>query len=193
MQVMTGALVLWGVRSSTLPPPGQFSTSATFVKEFRSSVLKTRDLNFQGLQAHHPGWGRRYDQWCSKCLKEDHWKIHWECQVLVKLSQHKVTITSTGSVWSATTWVKSSQPYRADVPGKVFNICGPNLVSRFRFGPLGKEQILPRLEHVCKEEKVGDIPQLCTAYAWVRSRNIRGPRSLALVLKMPQNFEDIPV
>ena len=25
---------------------------------------------------------------------------------------------------------------------------------RFRFGPLGEEQILPRLEHVCKEEKV---------------------------------------
>merc|ERR1712156_24659 len=26
--------------------------------------------------------------------------------------------------------------------------------TRFRFGPLGKEQILPRLEHVCKEEKI---------------------------------------
>jgi len=26
--------------------------------------------------------------------------------------------------------------------------------TRFRFGPLGAEQILPRLEHVCKEEKV---------------------------------------
>ena len=26
--------------------------------------------------------------------------------------------------------------------------------TRFRFGPLGEEQILPRLEHVCKEEKV---------------------------------------
>ena len=163
MLVMTGASELWGVRSSTSPPQGPSSTSEL------SCCWISSTLNFfsQGLQADHTGWSRCYDQWCPKCSAEDHWKIHRECPVIISLSALPSSKSPTqGSVWLATTSVKSSQPFRADAPGPT----NFSWILRLVLNTSGK---------VCKEcntsEKMALI--LCPGFAldlWEKSRSCPG-------------------